>query len=65
MVLFYGYKFSNIGISKILKLLIHVVLFYRYRVLKWVCKENACFFIYMVLFHGYKFSNIGISKILK
>ena len=43
---FYGNKFSNIGISKILKLFIHMVLFYGYRVLK-MGMQRKCVSFYL------------------
>ena len=43
MVLFYDYKISKIGISKILKSFIHMVLFYDYKFSKIGIQGNESF----------------------
>ena len=45
MVLFYDYKFSKMGISKILKYFIHTVLFYDYKFSKMSIQGNEGFFL--------------------
>ena len=64
MVLFYDYKFSELGIIKIFKIIYSYGSFLWLQIFKNGYTREGRFFC-MVLFYDFKFSKIDISKILK